>query len=202
VRSARDAQGRPADGGFVLKLTGAGNFASAAAVAVQTNADLGDGTAGLSLDAAGNIYVTGLFAGTVDVDPGPRVSTLTAAPGPGGSPSADAFVCKLTQSSSTASTSVLAVTGLQSPITAGATGTFTVTAQHASGNTLTGYVGTIHFRTSDAQAVLPADYTFTAADPGVHTFTGLKLKTKGKQVITFGDPQLGSLRASLTIDVR
>ena len=41
----------------------------------------------------------------------------------------------------------------------------------AFGNTATGYTGTVHFTSTDGQAVLPADYTFTAGDAGIHTFT-------------------------------
>ncbi len=41
---------------------------------------------------------------------------------------------------------------------------------------MTGYTGTVVFSSSDAQAGLPASYTFTAADQGVHTFTAT-LKT-------------------------
>ena len=47
----------------------------------------------------------------------------------------------------------------------------TVTAMDAYGNTATGYTGTVHFTSTDGAAVLPADYTFTAGDAGVHTFT-------------------------------
>ena len=50
-------------------------------------------------------------------------------------------------------------------------GSFTVTAQDAYGNRATGYTGTVHFTSSDAQASLPVDYTFTAADAGMHTFS-------------------------------
>jgi hypothetical protein len=53
-----------------------------------------------------------------------------------------------------------------------------VTATDANGNTLTGYTGTVHFSNFDPQAVLPADYTFTAADQGVHTFAA-NLRTAG-----------------------
>ena len=42
------------------------------------------------------------------------------------------------------------------PITAGTAGTFTVTAYDAYGNVATGYTGTVHFTSSDPQAVLPA----------------------------------------------
>ena len=36
----------------------------------------------------------------------------------------------------------------------------TVTAVDAYGNVATGYTGTVHFTSSDGQAVLPANYTF------------------------------------------
>jgi hypothetical protein len=54
--------------------------------------------------------------------------------------------------------------------------TVTVTATDANGNPLTSYTGTVDFGSLDLQAVLPANYTFTAADQGVHVFT-LTLKT-------------------------
>ena len=51
----------------------------------------------------------------------------------------------------------------------------------AFGNTATGYLGTVHFTSSDGPAVLPANYTFIAGDNGVHTFTTVTLKTAGTQ---------------------
>src|SRR5262249_52962215 len=54
--------------------------------------------------------------------------------------------------------------------TAGMGKTVTVTARDAYGNIATGYTGTVHFASSDTQAGLPADYTFTAADAGTHAF--------------------------------
>ena len=80
----------------------------------------------------------------------------------------------------------LAVTATASA-TAGAPFSITVTAQSASNGTATGYTGTVHFTSSDGQAVLPANYTFTAADAGVHTFTGVALKTAGSQTVTATD---------------
>lgn len=72
------------------------------------------------------------------------------------------------------------ITGLADPSVAGAAQTITVTAKDAANNTALGYLGTIHFTSNDPQAVLPADYTFTAGDNGVHTFTGgVTLKTAG-----------------------
>jgi hypothetical protein len=71
-------------------------------------------------------------------------------------------------------------------VTAGSAFNFTVTAQDAFNSTVTSYTGTVHFTSSDGQAVLPADYTFTAADSGVHTFSAT-LKTAGSQTITATD---------------
>ncbi|MBM4071194.1 MAG: hypothetical protein FJ271_20000 [Planctomycetes bacterium] len=81
----------------------------------------------------------------------------------------------------------------------------TVTAYDAYGNVATGYTGTVHFSSSDSGATLPADYTFTASDAGVHTFTGLKLTKQGTQSITVtaiaGIPPLTDLDDVLTINV-
>jgi hypothetical protein len=78
---------------------------------------------------------------------------------------------------------------------AGAMFNFTVEATDSSGRVLTGYAGTVHFMSSDGQAVLPADYTFTTADAGVHTF-GAALKTAGGQSITATDTAYGTHAAS------
>jgi hypothetical protein len=85
-----------------------------------------------------------------------------------------------------------AVTGFPSPTTAGTAGTFTVTALDAQGNTLPGYTGTVHFTSSDPQAVLPADYMFTAADQGVHTFSAT-LKTAGSQALVASDAVMSGI---------
>lgn len=89
----------------------------------------------------------------------------------------------------------LVVTGLASTTTAGEAQTFTVTALNNAGNVLTDYTGTIHFSSSDYQAGLPADYQFTAADRGVHTFT-VTLKTAGWQSITATDTAVPNLSSS------
>jgi CSLREA domain-containing protein len=77
-------------------------------------------------------------------------------------------------------------------VTAGAALTFTVTAQDAYGNTVTGYRGTVHLTSTDGQAVLPANYAFTAGDAGRHTF-GVTLKTAGKQTVTATDTASSAL---------
>ncbi len=50
--------------------------------------------------------------------------------------------------------------------------------------------GTAHFTSSDIQAVLPANYTFTGVDAGVHVFS-VTLKTAGSQSITATDTVTG-----------
>ena len=47
------------------------------------------------------------------------------------------------------------VGGFPSSATAGVPGDFTVTATTASGTTASGYTGTVHFTSTDGQAVLP-----------------------------------------------
>jgi hypothetical protein len=90
-----------------------------------------------------------------------------------------------------------AVTGFPSPTTAGAAGTVTVTARNADGTVTTGYTGTVHFSSSDPRAVLPASYTFTDADKGVHTFTAT-LQTAGSQSLTATDTSNSSITGSAT----
>jgi hypothetical protein len=78
----------------------------------------------------------------------------------------------------------------------------TVTAYDTYGNVATGYTGTVTFSSSDTNpnAVLPADYTFTAADAGTHTFSGgVSLHSHGQQSITVTDTSNASIFG--TIDV-
>jgi hypothetical protein len=86
-------------------------------------------------------------------------------------------------------------------VKAGAKFSLTVTVVDAYGNVVTDYRGTIRFGSSDSTATLPRNYTFTAADQGVHTFTGLVLRKKGKQTITAADTLNSSLTASVSLDV-
>jgi hypothetical protein len=84
--------------------------------------------------------------------------------------------------------------------TAGAAYSYTLLALDTLGNVLTGYTGTVHFSSSDAKAVLPADYTFTAADGGFHTFTAT-LKTAGTQSISVVDTAHPAVTSSLSVSV-
>ena len=86
----------------------------------------------------------------------------------------------------------LTVSGFPSSTTAGDVHPVTVTARDRFGNTASGYRGTVHLTSSDPQAVLPTDYTFTAADNGVHTLN-VTLKTAGTQSITATDTATASI---------
>ncbi len=91
-----------------------------------------------------------------------------------------------------ATTSRLSVTGFPATMIAGTAGAFTVTAMNVDGTTNTGYLGKVHFTSTDPQALLPADYIFTPADHGTHTFTAT-LKTAGSQSIAAADAQSPSV---------
>ena len=71
-------------------------------------------------------------------------------------------------------------------------------------NTATGYTGTVQLTSTDGAATLPADYTFTGGDAGVHAFTnGVTLKTAGIKSITATDTVTGSItgtQGSITVN--
>jgi hypothetical protein len=88
-------------------------------------------------------------------------------------------------------------------VTAGVPFDVTVKAVDPFGQTAIGYTGTVHFSSTDGQAVLPGDYTFTAGDNGAHTFSGgATLETTGDQSITVSDTVVDPLTGSLLITVR
>jgi uncharacterized repeat protein (TIGR03803 family) len=144
-------------------------------------------TAG-SLPAGLTLSSGGLLSGTATTA-GSSAFTVTATDSTGVSGS-QAYTL-------TAYPASFSVTGFPSPTTAGVAGTLTVEALDANGNVVPSYQGTVHFISSDRQAVLPADYTFTAADQGMHTFTAT-LKTAGSQSITATDTTNGSVAGSDT----
>jgi hypothetical protein len=79
----------------------------------------------------------------------------------------------------------------------------TLTALDLYGNLDTNYQGTVTFSTTDPDTgvVLPADYTFTTGDNGVHTFSGgVTLVTVGDQTLTVTDTASG-ITGSATITV-
>jgi hypothetical protein len=89
------------------------------------------------------------------------------------------------------------VSGYPSTVTAGSANGFTVTAEDAFGDTLAAYTGTVHFTSSALNSVLPANYTFTSADAGVHTFSAV-LRSAGTQSITVQDTANPSITGSQT----
>jgi hypothetical protein len=95
----------------------------------------------------------------------------------------------------------LGITVTPNPLTAGATATVTVTALDFCGQAAAGYRGTIGFSSTDESSTLPADYTFTAADNGSHTFTGVILRMTGNQTVAAYDLVNTSLYASQQVQV-
>ena len=91
-----------------------------------------------------------------------------------------------------AAAKTLAVTGFPTTDAAGATETVTVTAYDPYGNVATGYTGTVAITSSDAQAQLPSNFSYRAADSGTHTFS-ITLETVGSQSITATDTASSSI---------
>jgi fibronectin type 3 domain-containing protein len=100
-------------------------------------------------------------------------------------------------SEASATTAHMTVSGFSSPATAGTAYSFTVSALDSSGNPETGYTGTVTFSSSDRKAALPANYTFTSADAGVHAFFAT-LRSAGTQSITAKDTVISNFSASET----
>ena len=70
-----------------------------------------------------------------------------------------------------------------------------VTLSDRFGNVATGYAGTMHFTSTDPLAQLPADYTFTSADAGSHTFS-VTFMTPLSPTITVTDTMNAQLSAT------
>src|SRR5205807_917716 len=100
---------------------------------------------------------------------------------------------------SSAPAATLGLSGVSSTTT-GTVQTATVTALAADGTVSTGYTGTVHFTSSDAFAALPADYTFTGTDAGVHQFP-VTLTTAGGPSVTATDTGNGSLTDTATLAI-
>jgi LPXTG-motif cell wall-anchored protein len=66
----------PSDSGFILKLDGNGAFLWAANLTAGSN---GSQASGVGVDTSGNIFSTGYFQGTADLDPGAGTSNATSA---------------------------------------------------------------------------------------------------------------------------
>lgn len=124
-----------------------------------------------------SIAVSGCFAG-IPPALGPNVFTVNGT---------DATGCQLGTGTFTVNVST-GHFGVSAPatVTAGAAFNFMVTALDSSNRVVSGYTGTVHFTSTDPQAVLPPNYTFTSSDGGSHTFSAT-LKTAGGQTISAAD---------------
>jgi len=127
-----------------------------------TAADKGAHTFAATLKTAGSQSITATDAATTN-------------------PAAAATLTGIAVSPAAASQFVLA--GLPSSATVGVAQPFTITARDPYGNAATGYTGTIQVTSSDAHATLPAAYTFTTADRGVHN-SSVTFQTAGSQAVT------------------
>jgi hypothetical protein len=76
-------------------------------------------------------------------------------------------------------------------VTAGKPTFVTVAATDSSGRPVSNYTGKVQFASSDSAATLPQEYTFTAADRGVHTFQ-VTMATAGSQTVTVTDTAANS----------
>ncbi|WP_223636974.1 lamin tail domain-containing protein [Corallococcus sp. EGB] len=98
--------------------------------------------------------------------------------------------------------SKLVLAALPASVTAGASNNVTVSVTDAFGNRVSSYAGTVHFTSSDAQAVLPADAVFIPADGGQKTVSGLVFKTAGAQSLTATVPATPTVTATVSTEVR
>lgn len=64
--------------------------------------------------------------------------------------------------------------------------------------TASGYTGTVTFESTDAGATLPADYTFSLADGGLRSFSGVKVSQPGAVTFTVSDT-LADITGSVTV---
>lgn len=75
---------------FISKLDNDGNYIWARSIGATSFINQAD----IDVDGDGNVYVTGVFAGTADLDPGPGVQNLSTVPGEF-FPATNMFICKL-----------------------------------------------------------------------------------------------------------
>lgn len=97
----------------------------------------------------------------------------------------------------------LVVTGISTPRTAGVTSSVVVEARDASNNRNYAYTKAITFTSTDSQATLPGNYTFTIADAGLATIPGVVLKTAGTQTVTADQTDDGTVdgtHANITVN--
>ncbi len=168
-----DRYGNPVPG-VLVAFTAPGNGASATFPSGNTATTNANGLAIVPITAN---TITGTYNITAAVsggrNPGTTFINLTNTPA-----AADHFTVTTTAAD---------------PDIAGTPFDVTVTVQDVYGNAVPSYTGTVHFSSADPYgATLPDDYTFTAADQGIHTFGGgAAVYTAGTWDITTTDTSSG-----------
>ena len=95
------------------------------------------------------------------------------------------------------------LSGIADPSFTGQAQPFTLLAEDPSNSLVTNYVGTVHFSSTDGAATLPANYTFTLGDAGLHAFSaGVTFGTLGTQTVTASDVSDSSITGSATVSVQ
>src|SRR5262249_43160551 len=153
---------------------------------------VGDGTGNFAapVQAPTGISPAGLVAADINGDNLPDLITANAT-------SPGSFTTALnTTPVSVASFTVIA----PASAVAGDSFSLTVTARSAGGVTLIDYTGTVHFTSTDGQAVLPDDVMFLPGDNGVKTVT-ITLGTAGVQTVSAMDTSNNATGTSDAISV-
>jgi hypothetical protein len=187
-----DASGNPVSGAtvtFAVPTSGAsGAFAGGVKTATTNGAGIATAPAFTANGTVGDFILTASVTGAS----GTAVFSLTNTPGP---------VASFALSTATGASNAKAAGGGSVVTTqAGNTVALTVTALDGNGNTATNYAGTIRFTSSDPNAKLPAPYTFTTVDAGVHSFS-LIFAGAGNQGVTVSDISGSAATGTATITV-
>lgn len=92
---------------------------------------------------------------------------------------------------------------VRDPSKAGQAGSVTITAEDASGATTTGYTGTVRIVSTDigAGSATPGPVTFTAADNGSKTVSGLIFNTPGFTTLSVKDQADSTRSGSVQVNV-
>ena len=175
--------------GPATPITAGGN-AGTVTVAAQDNtgATVTNNTASITLAVTGpNAYSNSYMATAVN---GVATFNLTAVPlNAAGTYTYTATSTGLTQAQTTetvnaGAVAAFVVSGLSTFTAPRMTGTATVTAVDAGGNTVTGFTGTVTLGSNDASATYsPNPYTFVAGDNGSHAFS-VTFNTAGTFTVT------------------
>ncbi len=103
-----------------------------------------------------------------------------------------------TETVSAGSFAILAVSGLASETQPGVAQSVTVTAEDQYRNTATGFTGSVRLTSSDPEATLPAAYTYTSSDAGVHLFS-VTLGTAGSYTVSATSGSVVGTSSAVTI---